>query len=113
MGLLKAAASAIGSVTADQYLEYFYCDAMKDDVLAVKGKPKKTAKGSNNGTENIISNGSTIVVNQGQAMIIVDQGKVVEMTAEPGTFKYDQSSEPSFFSGSLGQNFINYIKTIV
>ena len=113
MGLIKAALSAAGSTLADQWLEFFYCDAIDKDTLVVKGQ-KRVSKGSSNtkGSDNVISNGSGIAVADGQCMIIVDQGKVVEICAEPGEFKYDASSEPSIFSGSLGTSIIESFKTM-
>lgn len=104
MGLIKAAFGAAGSVLADQWREYFYCDSMSDDVLMAKGI-KRTGKRSSNtkGSDNVISNGSIIVVNEGQAMMIVDQGQIVEFTAEAGQFTWDASTEGSIFYGGLGK----------
>lgn len=110
MGLIKALTGAAGSALADQWKEYFYCDSIDADTLVVKGQ-KKT-KGNNKGSDNIITNGSTIAINEGQCMIIVDQGKVVELCAEPGEFTYDTSSEPSIFSGNLGQSIKDTFATI-
>ncbi|MBR0366433.1 MAG: SPFH domain-containing protein, partial [Clostridia bacterium] len=105
MGLLKAGVGALSGVLADSWREYFYCESMSADTLAVKGA-KRTSKRSSNtkGDENIISNGSIVALNDGQCMIIVDQGKVVEVCAEPGEFVYDMSTEPSLFYGNLGEN---------
>ena len=93
MGLIQAALGSVGSVLADQWKEFFVCDAIDKDVLVVKGV-KKTSKGSSNtkGSDNVITSGSGVVVNDGQCMIIVDQGKVVEICAEPGQFTYDAST---------------------
>ena len=110
MGLIKAVASATGSVLADQWKEYLYCDSMSSDVLVTKAQ-KKT-KGNNKGSDNIISNGSVIAINDGQCMIIVEQGKVVELCADPGTFTYDTSSEPSVFTGDLKTSIVDSFKTI-
>lgn len=105
MGLIKAVTGAISSVVADQWKEYFYCDSLDEEILVSKGQKKTSGRASNNnGEENIISNGSVIAVNEGQCMIIVDQGKVVEFCAEPGAFTYDTSTEPSLLYGSLGEN---------
>lgn len=106
MGLIKAISGAIRGVAADQWKEYFYCDALESDVLVVKGQRRNNSKfgTSNKGNDNIISNGSVVAVNEGQCMIIVDQGKVVEFCAEAGEFLYDTSSEPSLLSGNLGEN---------
>ena len=105
MGLIKAAFGAAGGVLADQWKEYFCCDSIPDNVLMVKGE-KRTSKRSSNtkGSDNVISNGSVIAIADGQAMIIVDQGRIVEFCAEPGEFTYDTSSEPSIFSGPLGES---------
>ena len=100
MGLIQAAVGAVSSTLKDQWKEYFYCEAMPSDVLMMKGQKK--VGGSNKGTDNIITNGSGIAVADGQCMLIVDQGQIVEVCAEPGLYTYDTSSEPSIFSGSLG-----------
>ena len=106
MGLIKSALSAVSSTLADQYKEYFYCEALNNDVLVVKGQKQSTGGlfSGNHGSDNIISNGSGIVVADGQCMVIVDDGKIVEVAAEPGVFTFDTSSEPSIFSGSLGES---------
>lgn len=106
MGLIKAIKSAVSTAMADQWREYFYCDALSGDVLVTKGKKRINGGKSSNtkGEDNIISNGSVIAVNEGQCMIIVDQGKVVEFCAEAGEFIYDNSTEPSLFYGEFGDN---------
>ncbi len=105
MGLIKAAKDALGSLVADQWREYFYCTSMNSDTLMVKGEKRVTqGRNSNQGTDNIISNGSIISVNAGQCMIIVDQGKITDFCAEPGEFVYDNSTEPSLLYGNLGEN---------
>ncbi len=105
MGLIKAGLGALKSTLGDQWKEFFYCDAMDEDVLVVKGKKRTGNRSSNTkGSDNVITNGSTIAVADGQCMIIVEQGKVVEVCAEPGEFVYDTSSEPSVFSGNLGES---------
>ena len=103
MGLIKAVLGAASGVLADQWKEYFYCEALPADVICVKGVKKTSSKGSNHGSDNIISNGSVIAVADGQCMIIVDQGKVVDICAEPGEYTYDLSTEPSLFYGSLSE----------
>ncbi|MBQ3076324.1 MAG: SPFH domain-containing protein [Clostridia bacterium] len=103
MGLMKAAMGAAGGVMADQWKEYFYCDALPATTLMVKGKKRTSGRSSNTrGSDNIISNGSVIAINEGQCMMIVEQGKVVDLCAEPGEYTYDISSEPSIFCGNLG-----------
>jgi len=104
MGLIKAAMGAAGGVMADQWKEYFYCEALPVDVLAVRGRKKLSGRSSNKGGDNVISNGSLIAVADGQCMLIVDQGKIVDVCAEPGEYTYDMSTEPSVFAGSLGSS---------
>lgn len=105
MGLIKAAKDAISTMLADQWREYFYCDSLSNDVLMVKGQKRITEGRNSNtkGVDNIITNGSVIAVNEGQCMIIVDQGGIVDVCAEAGEFVYDHSSEPTIFYGSLGE----------
>jgi membrane protease subunit (stomatin/prohibitin family) len=105
MGLISAALSAGGSVLSDQWRDYFYCDSLNSEVLLTKAK-KKQGKGN----ENIISNGSIVAVNEGQCMILVDQGQITEICAEAGEFVYDTSTEPSIFYGDLGENIVNSFK---
>ena len=113
MGLISAALGAAGGVLADQWKEYFYCEALPPDVLAVKGQKRVSGRSSNTkGSDNIISSGSVIAVADGQCMLIVEQGKIVEYSAEPGEFVYDASTEPSLFNGSLGAGLINVFKQI-
>ena len=113
MGLIKAAAGAFGGTMADQWKEFFYCEAIDNDVLVVKGEKRIGGRSSNKrGNDNIISNGSGIAVADGQCMIIVEQGKVVEVCAEPGEFTYDTSSEPSIFSGNLSEGILNTFDTM-
>ena len=113
MGLIKAIVGATGGTFADQWKEFIYCDSIENDVLVCKGKPRRNDRSSNKkGEDNIISNGSVVAVADGQCMIIVDNGKVVELCAEPGEFTYDTSTEPSIFSGDLGENILNTFKNI-
>ena len=114
MGLIKAAVGALGGTLADQWREYVYCDSLPENVLAAKGKKRTSDKRSSNtkGEDNILTNGSVIAVNEGQCMIVVDQGKVVELCAEAGEFIYDTSTEPSIFYGGLGKGLLTPFKTI-
>ena len=113
MGLIKAALGAAGGVLADQWKEFFYCDALDSDTLMVKGQKRTSSRSSNRyGEDNIISNGSVIAVADGQAMMIVEQGKIVEFCAEPGEFTWDASTEPSIFAGSLGDSIKDTFRTI-
>lgn len=113
MGLIKAAMGSVGGVLADQWKEFFYCEAMPKELLVTKGVKRTSGRSSNTkGSDNIISNGSGIAVADGQCMLIVEQGKIVEVCAEPGQFTYDSSTEPSIFSGSLGKSILETFKTI-
>lgn len=105
MGLIKAGVGAVGGVLADQWREFFYCESLDADTLVAKGEKRIGKRSSNkHGEDNIISNGSIISVNEGQSMIIVESGKIVEFCAEPGEFVYDTSTEPSIFCGNLGES---------
>lgn len=113
MGLLRAGAGALGGVLADQWREYFYCESISADILVRKGQKRTGGRSSNvKGENNIISNGSIIAVADGQCMIIVEQGKVVDVCADPGEFVYDTSTEPSLFYGGLGENIKKTFSTI-
>ena len=113
MGLIKAGLGAVGGVLADQWKEFFYCEALPSDVLVRKGSKRISGRSSNTkASDNIISNGSGIAVADGQCMIIVEQGKIVEVCAEPGEFTYDSSTEPSIFAGSLGQSILDTFKAV-
>ena len=105
MGLIKAATGAAGGTLADQWKEFFYSDSLDNDTLMVRGKKRIDRRSSNTkGHDNVITNGSGIAVADGQCMMIVDQGKIVEVCAEPGEYTYDASTEPTIFSGNLGSS---------
>ena len=113
MGLIKAATGAAGGTLADQWKEFFYSDSLDNDTLMVRGKKRIDRHSSNTkGHDNVITNGSGIAVADGQCMMIVDQGKIVEVCAEPGEYTYDMSSEPSVFCGSLGEGIKATFQTI-
>ena len=113
MGLLKAGIGALSGVMADQWREYFYCNAMPENVLVTKGVKRTSGRSSNTGGEdNIISNGSIIAVNEGQCMMIVEQGAIVEFSAEAGEFVWDGSTEPTILYGGLGQGIKNTWETL-
>lgn len=113
MGLIRAMGGAVGGTLADQWKEYFYCEAMDADVLVCKGQKRVSGRSSNTkGSDNIITNGSVVAVNEGQCMIIVEQGKVVELCSEPGEFVYDTSTEPSIFEGKLSKSIKEVFATI-
>ncbi len=113
MGLIHAVVGAAGGVLADQWKEYFYCEALPENVLAVKGQKRVSGRSSNRwGSDNIISNGSVVAIADGQCMLIVEQGKVVDLCAEPGEYIYDYSTEPSLFTGKLSESIIEVFKNI-
>ena len=113
MGLIKAGLSALKGTLADQWKEYFYCESMDKDIMVVKGRKRTGSRSSNTkGSDNLISNGSIIAVADGQCMMIVEQGQVVEVCAEPGEYTYDMSSEPSVFCGDLGEAIVETFKTV-
>ena len=113
MGLIKAGLGALGGALADQWKEYFYCESMDKDTMVVKGRKRTGSRSSNTkGNDNIISNGSVIAVADGQCMMIVEQGQIVEVCAEPGEFTYDTSTEPSIFSGPLGDSILETFRTV-
>ncbi|WP_418302675.1 SPFH domain-containing protein [Lysinibacillus fusiformis] len=113
MGLLKAGIGALSGVLEDQWREYFYCESLSADVLVTKGVKRTSKRGSNKGNDNIISNGSIIAINEGQCMMIVEQGKVVEFSSESGEYVYDTSTEPSIMYGSdLSQGIMETFKQI-
>ena len=102
MGLLRAGIGAAASVLKDQWRDYFYCDSLSADVLMTKGQ-RRAKKGSNKGSDNIITDGSIIAVNEGQCMIIVQQGEIIDVCAEAGEFVFDNKTEPSVLYGGLGE----------
>lgn len=111
MGLLQVGKSAAQTVLADQWREYFYCPSLSTDVLVKKGEKRQSSRSYNTkGSDNLITNGSIIAVNEGQCMIIVDQGAIVEVCADAGEFVYDSSSEPSIFYGGLKDGIVNSFK---
>ena len=112
MGLIKAGMGAIGGVLGDQWKEFIYCESLKPDVLVAKGMKRTSSRGRSSNTsseDNIISNGSTIAINDGQCMIIVENGKVVEICSEPGEFVYDASTEPSLFADGLNMQSVKNV----
>lgn len=113
MGLIKAIAGAAGGVLADQWKEYFYCESLSNDVLCCRGSKRVSARSSNTkGEPNIITNGSIIAVPEGTCMIVVTQGKIKEVCAEAGEYKFDDSREPSVFTGGFGNGLLDSLKNI-
>ena len=101
MGIIKAVNQAIGGAFADQWLEVYEADNMGDQTVFSRGV--KIRRGENRkGTEDTVTNGSIIHVYDNQFMLLVDGGKIVDYTAEPGYYKVDNSSLPSMFNGQFG-----------
>ena len=114
MGLIKAGLGALGGTLADEWKEYIYCESMEANVLAVKGKKRTGARSSNTkGDDNVITNGSIIAVNDRQCMIIVENGQVRELCAEPGEFRYDNTISPTIFEGSFGEKLRGFFSEAV
>lgn len=113
MALIQAALGALGGNLADQWKEMIYCESLEADVLCAKGQKRVGSRSSNTkGDDNVISNGSIVVVNDGQCMVIVEQGKVVDFCAEPGEYTYDSKAAPSVFTGGLGTGLLDTFKNI-
>jgi len=112
MGLMRAATGAVGSTVRDQWLDFFYKEAMPETVLVARGQRRIDKNTINRGNDNIISNGSGIAVADGQCMMIVEQGRIMDVCAEPGNYTWNQSSEPSIFAGDLGTGILNTFKTM-
>ena len=113
MGLIKAAFGSAGGVLADQWKEYIYCDSMPADTLVMKGSKRTSSRSSNTkGFENIISTGSVVAVADGQCMLIVEQGKVVDLCAVAGEYVYDASTEPTIMAGNLSKSIPDVFRNI-
>ena len=111
MGLIQAVTGSAGGVLADQWKEFFVCESMDADVLITKGEHRTQKRSTNTkGSDNLITNGSVVAVHEGQCMIIVDQGRIAEVCAEPGEYTYDTSTEPSIFYGGLGKGILESFK---
>ena len=111
MGLIRAITNAASSTLGDQFKEFVTCPTIEKDVLIQRGVVNH-GSGNSNPTAGVISNGSAIAIPQGMAMMIIDNGEIKEFSAEPGTFTYDTSSEPSIFTGNLGENLVEIFKTV-
>ena len=111
MGFVSAIISAAGGTLSDQWKEYFYCDSLGSDVVCVKASRKSRGFG-NRGNDNIISEGSVIAVADGQCAIVTEQGQVIDICAQPGEYRFDSSTQPSIFTGSLSDGVKNTIAEI-
>jgi membrane protease subunit (stomatin/prohibitin family) len=114
MGLIRAGLNALGGTLASQWKEYFYVDSLPEQILATKAQKKTRTRfgGSRTEDDNVITAGSVIAVNEGQCMLIVDQGKIVDFCAEPGEYVFEQNGEPSLFYGGFNtENAMQVLKT--
>ena len=111
MGLIKATINSVSTGLGDQFKEFVTCPEIDKNVLIQRGHVEH-GKGNRVYSEGVISNGSTIAVPSGMAMMIIDNGAITEFTSEAGTYHFDNSSEPSIFTGGLGKGIINSIKMI-
>ena len=100
-----AGTDAVRDTLAGQWKDYIYCDALSNDTLMMRGKRREApgASGARSGEETI-SDGSSIIVADGQCAIVTEQGKIADVCAEPGEFVWNRSAEPSVFSGKLGES---------
>jgi len=111
MGLIKALTSSVGSTLGDQFKEFVTCPTIENNVMIVRGTVQH-GEGNKNPSEGVISNGSAIAVPEGMAMMIVENGKIVEFSSEPGTYTWNTSTEPSIFAGNLGESIKQSFKTL-
>ena len=111
MGLIKSLISSTSSTFGDQFKEFVVCPTVNNDVIIQRGIVKH-GSGNTNYSEGVISNGSTIEVPQGMAMMIIDNGEIKEFTSIAGTYTWDTSSEASIFTDGLGKGIVNTFKTI-
>ena len=103
MGIIRAAINSVTGALADTWLEVIEPSPMANNDVIVPGQAVDQRGRSQNkkGGENLVSNGSIIHVYDNQFMILVDGGKIVDYTAEPGYFKVDNSALPSLFNGQF------------
>ena len=96
MGLIKALTGSVIGTVLDTWKDYFVCDSLDNDTLMVKG----TKRGFG-GSGDVITNGSGIIVNEGQCALIIEEGNILEVANEPGSYTFDSSLSPSIFDGGL------------
>ncbi len=102
MGIIRAFTGAAGGTMADQWLEMYVCDSIPQGILAVRGQKRVSARSSNTkGSENVISDGSVILVNEGQSAVAIEQGKVIGCYARPGEYTFHGGSASIFSGGGL------------
>ncbi|MCR5767486.1 MAG: SPFH domain-containing protein [Lachnospiraceae bacterium] len=104
MGLIRAFTGAAFSQIGDMWQDYIYCDSMDNNTLVQKGHARRSGGAGSDANDNIITQGSRIAVNPGQMLIIVEDGRILDFTAEQGGYEYDLSTEPSVFCGEFGES---------
>lgn len=102
MGLVRAFTNSAFSYINDMWEDYIYCDSLDNDTLLQKGHAKKSPGAGSLADDIVITQNSKIAVNAGQMLLVVEDGKIIDFTAEPGGYEYDSSTEPSVFCGSFG-----------
>ena len=112
MGLLKAFTQGVSSSFGDQFKEMVVCPEIEKNVLIQRGVVKH-GSGNTNPTEGVISNGSKIVVPQGMAMMLIENGAIKEFSAEAGEYIWDSGSEPSIFTGGFFKGIGDTLKQLV
>ena len=113
MGLIKAAIGALGGTLGDTWKEAVHCQAMSNSVILRTGTKMHQNSGrtsNTKGTENVISNGSSILVEENTCMLTLDNGKITNIVTEPGSYTLDNSSAPSIFAGQIKDSAKDVIK---
>ena len=108
MGLIRAFLGGFSQSLKDQWKEYFYCDRIPDEAIMVRGYKQNTK--NNKGDDNVITNGSKLVVADGQCAVIVEDGRIVEICAEPGGYTYNNTVAPTVFEGGFGKGLVASFK---
>lgn len=103
MGLIKAFTNSAMSYIGDMWEDYIYCDSLDGNTLVQKGKARQSAGAGKNANENVITEGSRIAVNAGQMLVVVENGRIIDFTAEQGGYEYESKTEPTMFCGDFGE----------
>ena len=109
MGIIKAAADLVKGNLGDQWLEVYEAENMGDQTVFTRGVQIRRGQNTK-GTDNTVSNGSVVHVYDNQFMILVDGGKIVDYTAEPGYYTINNSALPSMLNGQFGDSLSEAFK---
>lgn len=112
MGLIKAAAAAVGSAVGDSFKDYIYCESLDNSTLMRRGYPKSSGGSGAYSQNSVITDGSRIAVNDGQFLIVVEDGKIVDFSAEQGEYIFHTNTAPSLFCGQFGERLKNTLAII-